>query len=205
MTRPALYIQPHRDAGQAEQPPGRVANREEVRTGKRGSELPLVIFTVLAQMAVGAFIILGAYLFQTSNDGCSFDMACQFAIRALLATGIVFGIGMLVSFLHLGHPLRAYRALFHLRTSWLSREILMVGVFGACWMVFDVLLITRLWHTDQLWGVYGLTTLAGLAMIFCMAKVYQMDSMPAWKSWRTSASFYLTMGLLGLLFSVGNS
>ncbi len=203
MTRPALYIHPHQDAVRAEQPPGRVANREEVRTGKKSSELPLVIFTVLSQMAVGAFIVLGAlsgWAAQKSVWAAQYGnwlvMARGFTLSPLLVTGGVFGVGMLASLLHLGRPLRAYRALFHLLTSWLSREILSVGLFGAGLVVF---LFIPPAFISLLWVVYGLTALAGLALIFCMAKVYRLSSLPFWNSWRTTASFYLTAGLLGLL------
>jgi anaerobic dimethyl sulfoxide reductase subunit B (iron-sulfur subunit) len=202
MTGPALFIQPHRDAGLAEQPPGRVANQEEVHTGKKTSELPLVIFSILAQMAAGAFIVLGAFTGWSASQVGGLDKARIFTFTPLLATGLVFAIGVLASLLHLGHPLRAYRALFHLRTSWLSREILLVGLFfGAGWAVFCGLEIWLPAFTGLLWLVYGLTALAGLALIFCMARVYQLESMPAWRSWLTPVSFYLTAGLLGVLFS----
>lgn len=201
MTGPALFIQPHRDAARAEGKAGRVANREEVRTGKKGGELPLVIFTVLAQMAVGAFIVLGAFTGWATDNFGRLEFAREYSFNALLTTGAVLAVGVLASLLHLGLPLRAYRALFHLRTSWLSREILSVGSFGAGWAVFCGLLYVLPTFTGLLWGVYGVTALAGLALIYCMARVYRLSSMPGWNSWHTPVSFYLTAGLLGVLLS----
>ena len=134
MTGPAMFIQPHRDAGRQG---GKVANREEVRTGKKSSELPLVIFTVLVQMAVGAFIVLGGFpisgidYYEPGLDApIYFDTAAD--------DWDCFWIGVLASLLHLGRPLVAYRALSNLRTSWLSREILLAGLFMAGWAVFLV-------------------------------------------------------------------
>lgn len=49
-----------------------------------------------------------------------------FGDLAVLALG---GLALLASTLHLGQPLRAWRAVLNLRTSWLSREILSVGAF----------------------------------------------------------------------------
>jgi Fe-S-cluster-containing dehydrogenase component len=52
--------------------------------------------------------------------------------RAPFATGFFLAAGALVlslSALHLGRPLRAWRALLNLRTSWLSREILAILAF----------------------------------------------------------------------------
>jgi len=201
MTGPALFIQPHRDAGRAEQHAGQVANREEVRTGKKTSELPLVIFTVLAQMAVGAFVVIGALTGWAADYGNWLAVARRFTFTPFLAAGVVFGVGVLGSLLHLGHPLRAYQALFNLRTSWLSREILSVSLFGAGWTVFLGMLITFPTFTDLLKVVYAMTALAGLALIYCMAKVYQLVNMLTWNSRQTPISFFLTAGILGLLFS----
>jgi len=200
ITRPALFIQPHPDAVQAKQA-GKIANLEEVHTGKKISELPLVIFTVLAQMAVGAFIGLGAWIGWAAQNGGGVDMVRDLTLKPLLASGIVFVAAVLVSLLHLGHPLRAYRALSNLRNSWLSREILSAGLFGAGWAIFYGLLAILSVFTSLLWVAFGLATLAGLALIFSMARVYRLDSLPGWNTWRTPVSFYLAAGLLGTLFS----
>ncbi len=170
-----------------QQPPGRVANREEVQTGKKTSELPLVIFTVLAQMAVGAFIVLGAFTGWAAGYGSWLSVARGFAFTPLLVTGAVLGVGVLASLLHLGRPLRAYRALANLRSSWLSREILLVCLFGAGLATFSWLLATQPAFTDTLWSVYGLAALAGLALIYCMARVYRLSSLPAWNNRMTPA------------------
>jgi len=197
MTGPAMFIQPHRDAGRQG---GQVANREEVQTGRKTSELPLVVFSVLAQMAVGAFIVLGA-LTGWADRYSEIGLALSITNTPLIVIGVVFTVGVLASLLHLGRPLRAYRALANLRSSWLSREILLVCLFGAGLAAFGWLFATQPAFTGTLWGIFGLAVLAGLALISCMARVYQLDSMPTWKSWMTPASFYLTAGLLGVLLS----
>ena len=200
MTEPAMFIQPHRDSGRVQEPLGRVANREEVQIGKKTSELPLMVFTVLVQMAVGAFIILGAFTAWVIGN-TRLDYVRPLTVIPLLITGLALGLGVLASLLHLGHPLRACRAILHLRTSWLSREILLVVSFGAGWAVFYGLVLVFPAFTRLLWGIYGLAALVGLALIFCMARVYHLQSMSTWNSPMTTATFYLTAGLLGVLFS----
>jgi anaerobic dimethyl sulfoxide reductase subunit C (anchor subunit) len=108
---------------------------------------------------------------------------------------------VLASLLHLGHPFKAYRALFHLRTSWLSREILLVGLFGAGWFVFYAMVSVMPAFTGWLWVVYFLTALVGLALIYCMGRVYRLKSLVRWNSWQTTVSFFLTAGILGILIN----
>jgi DMSO reductase iron-sulfur subunit len=228
MTRPAMFIQPHKDTGQVEggslsipiltqaayAPAGaahlspkvlsdqkRVANREEVHSGTKSSELPLVIFTVLVQMAVGAFIILGALTGWAVWFGAALDMARRITYPPVLATGLIFGIGVTASFIHLGHPSRAYRAIFNIRSSWLSREILLVGIYGAVWAVFCGFFYRLPASTSLLWAAYGTAAMTGLALIYSMSRIYRLNSLPGGDSWRTPVAFYLTASMLGILFS----
>jgi len=73
-----------------------------------------------------------------------------------------------------------------LKKSWLSREILFVGLFGAGWLAGFVL-------PEMKW----VTSLIGAGLIYSMAKVYQLRPMPAWNTWRTMAGFFITAALLG--------
>jgi DMSO reductase anchor subunit len=43
------------------------------------------------------------------------------------------------------------------------------------------------------------TFLLGLGLIYCMAKIYQLRTMPVWNTWRTMAGFFITSILLGCL------
>jgi DMSO reductase anchor subunit len=40
--------------------------------------------------------------------------------------------GLVASFFHLGHPMRAWRAVLMWRTSWLSREVIVLPIYLAC-------------------------------------------------------------------------
>jgi anaerobic dimethyl sulfoxide reductase subunit C len=151
-------------------------------------------------MAVGAFIVLGALIAWTIGKP-RIEPVRPLTVTPLLIAGLALGLGVLTSLLHLGRPLQAYRALFHLRTSWLSREILLVGLFGAGWAVFYGLILAFPANSSLLWLVFGLSTLVGLTLIFCMARVYNLQSTPTWNGPLTTATFYLTAGLLGVLFS----
>jgi len=77
-------------------------------------EWPLVFFTLISSVLVGWFF------------GLAFNNNTEELRYVYVLLGL---IGMAISTLHLGKPMRAYRSIFNLRTSWLSREILFFILF----------------------------------------------------------------------------
>lgn len=170
-TEPHLAIKPH--AGMSNALDKAVSNWEEVRPKKSKSELPLVAFTLLGQMAAGmaAFALFSGPL----------------TLPMLITIGGLIGLGGLASLLHLGAPKNAWRAVFHLRKSWLSREILMFGLVGGSWLI-----------ALALPGMGKLPlTLCGLGLVYNMAQVYRLRSMPVWDTNRTLLAFLVSAVLLG--------
>ena len=172
-TEPHLAVQPH--TGMGNQLEKAISNWEEIKTGRAKSENPLVAFTLLTQMAVGMAI---------------FSLFSGPLSRSLrLAIGGLIGIGGLISILHLGTPLNAWRAPFHLKKSWLSREILMFGLFGISWVL--ALLLPGM-------GKLPLA-LCGLGLFFSMVQVYRLRSIQPWDTNRTLLAFVVSTVLLGTL------
>jgi DMSO reductase anchor subunit len=191
-TEPHLAIKPH--AGMLNGLEKVVSNLEEVEppghkvtknswlgalVGKGLDELPLVAFTLLGQMAAGMAV---------------FSPLVHRSFLLIISIGLLLGIGGLFSFLHLGTKRNAWRAIFHLKKSWLSREILMAGLFGASWLIS---LAERWTLSTDYW--LPVTALLGLGMVYSMANVYRLRSVPAWNTWRTNAAFFMTAGILGLM------
>ena len=161
-------------------------------------EWALILFTILAQMSVGAFVVLGlVHLWAMRRFGP--QQADRLADRALLAIGPTLALGFLASLFHLGSPLVAYRALFNLASSWLSREI----AFGITFAVLGALFAFLQWRKLGSFAVRNLVALlaalVGLALVYVMARVYMLPTQPAWNTWATPVSFYLTTFLLGAL------
>ena len=100
-----------------------VANLEEIqpRVPSAWEELPLILFTLLAQMAVGGFWAM-TWMFPSLWSLVEYDATGLRLLPAALI-GACLGAGMLASFAHLGTKRNAWRALSHLRKSSLSREI----------------------------------------------------------------------------------
>lgn len=161
-------------------------------------EWALVAYTTLVQMSVGAFIILGLvhlYAERKSDE----KNASEMSDRALLAIGPVLVLGVLASFLHLGNPTNAYRAVSNLDSSWLSREILFTLLFMGTGAVFAFLQYRKL-GSFQMRRIIALIAAAlGLVLVYCMSNVYRLEAEPAWDSIATPIAFFITTFLLGAL------
>lgn len=85
----------------------------------------VVIFTTIVGLAQGLVVTLAlARLAGLVVSGGFISLALIVAVVLLL-------IGLGASFGHLGHPERAWRAAFMWRTSWLSREVIVLPAFIA--------------------------------------------------------------------------
>ncbi len=96
----------------------------------------VVLFTTIAGAAQGLVVALAlATLIGT-------PMASAFTARSLVIAGVMLGIGLIASFGHLGRKERAWRAVLMWRTSWLSRECIVLPAFIA-WIVLWWLTLDR--------------------------------------------------------------
>jgi anaerobic dimethyl sulfoxide reductase subunit C len=165
-------------------------------------ERSLVAFTLLAQMAVGLFWALtGAWWLLGDGAGMGGAIGAEGAgLRGpLLAVGALVGAAALASLLHLGTPRNAWRALGNLRTSWLSREILLLTLFAGGWAVVAGMHRVGAGPASARLGLAAVVSVAGAGLVYSMARVYRIRTVPAWDTWLTTASFFLTTGHLGAL------
>lgn len=154
------------------------------------AEWALVLFTVLSQMAAGAFVTLW---FLDRFTGKIENRLGFFAAQGIVAA---MGLALLASLGHLGHPLESYRALAHLGTSWLSREVAIFGLFFAitvvyCWQ----------WQTGSSRGMTGLAgSIVAILAVTTSGMVYTLPAQPAWNNAGPALFFLLTALSLGPLF-----
>ncbi len=161
-------------------------------------EWALITFSILAQMSVGSFIVLGVvHYFAQRKSGEK--QADQLSDRALLAIFPVLGLGLLASLLHLGNPINAYKAVTNLGTSWLSREIL----FGVLFAVVGFIFAVMQWRKISTFAVRNIVALVaallGIVLVYSMAMVYAIPTRPSWNLVTTPISFFVTTLLLGVL------
>ena len=149
---------------------------------------PLVVMTILTQLSVGAFA--NVWLRQAVGSSARLGLA---AVASLL----VGGMALAASTLHLGRPIHAYRALKMWKRSWLSREVLVFGLFSNVAFAYAALLALKI---PGSLAAGALTTLLGIAGLTCTARIYMVRPRPAWNSNHTLLEFYLSAILLGSLF-----
>ncbi len=170
-------------------------------------ENPLVIFTLVTQAVVGAFLVLflGPRLGLNVMTPASHPVAWPMTLFSLIGMQT---IALVLSTLHLGRPHRFYRAFNNLRYSPVSREVAGVAVFYNLLGLYAVLAglpALTVWLPAGLvaglaafcgWGAL----LSGIAALYFMHRIYRIPARPFWNHWQVLTSFYGSMlGLGGLL------
>ena len=152
------------------------------------SDYSLIIFSLAIQLSVGLIILFNTFIYWPAfNSRGTIQRMLKSIPLLALAIGI---IGVLFSFLHLGHPMKAFKAINHFETSWLSKEI----IFLSLYLGFLILFILVTWTTTS-WKriqkvLLDLCSIAGIILIYSMSKLYMLPAQPNWNSVFTFVSFY---------------
>lgn len=161
-------------------------------------ELPLVLFTVLSQAAVGMalFLALRSCVCATGTGpaiGPDIGKDATGNRTEWLAATAAMGVALLASLFHLGHPAGAVRTLAHLEKAWLSREILAFGAFAA-------LLAVAAFTGKAGAGLRAAAALMGLFALYTSGMTYAPPAMPALHNAAPLGFFLLSALLLGASF-----
>lgn len=142
------------------------------------AQFSLVLFTLFTQASVGAFWVLLVSDFhkRKAPDAVqdAFTRVGTYILIPLTALGLLF------STTHLGKPQFAFRALAHISSSWLSREVWGFGLFFALVAVYTFLWWRRV-NDGELRRMVGvITALVGVLAVISQAMVYQVPGRPMW-------------------------
>nr|MBC8237436.1 dimethyl sulfoxide reductase anchor subunit [Candidatus Sulfurimonas ponti] len=166
------------------------------------SELPLVFMTVLTQISLGGFFVLflGDAMSVFGYESANWMMALLVMLPA--------AIGLPLSALHLGRPFLAMTAMKNIKTSWLSREALALGVFTLLMNVVVVLYFIEAHIVLRIWTEV-LTLFIGIYGIYAQSMIYRIKARPSWDRETTNIKFFAVayvgaflMGLFALVFSM---
>lgn len=172
------------------------------------SHWPLAVMLVLTQVSLGMLI---AERFAASLGGFPATAAAADAARWTLSLSLLIGgVGLNLAALHLGQPLKAWRVFLGVRTSWLSREAIVLGKYvglaaltaAMAWLptVADRLpgQLASLFPPWMLVVTYGAAIVAGIAGVYCSAMIYIATRRRLWRPARTLTRFYGTAVASGL-------
>ena len=168
------------------------------RKYKLRREWSLIFFTLLTQLAVGSFILVAGFNnFSILKSESILTRELTLIILYVILTFSI--IAMVSSFLHLGKPQNAMYALTNIGSSWLSREILFVVIFVAFTSIYTFFEYTFMEPSKlkMFFAIAGI--LFGLGAVFSMAKLYMLETVPAWISLNTFVQFYSTVIILGII------
>ncbi len=151
---------------------------------------PLVFMLVLTQAAVGVFVVNGLLVHQAIANIVGF---------ALL------NLGLGLSVLHLGQPLKAWRAFLGWRKSWMSREIMAFSAFAGLasaltsWGYLNLLLLSLPGFLQKITIPLTWTTMImGLVAVSTSCMIYVDTRRPFWSFPLTFLKFFGTTLGLGL-------
>ncbi|MBE9526854.1 MAG: dimethyl sulfoxide reductase anchor subunit [Proteobacteria bacterium] len=161
-----------------------------------------IIFTISAQLVMGAFLWLFAGTFVSEANsglaGLSTSVAYLPSLVVLLA---LITIGLYKLNMHLGKPHRFYRGFYNLRHSPVSREIAGVSLFFAGLVLFTLLAFFDSPFFNTLQFIAGIIAMTGLVFGgYFMYKLYRIEARPFWNHINTATSFIATGLVLGSLY-----
>lgn len=138
----------------------------------------LAVFTTLAPMGAGAFIVL-AYAFIAGTPD---DAAAKRLDRWTALPLAVLAVGFLGAFMHLASPLNAFGVFTGIGSSPLSNEILVGVVFALVAVVYWALALAGKLSPSVRKGL--LAALAVLAVVFAAfcGLAYMMYTIPTWNT-----------------------
>jgi sulfite dehydrogenase (quinone) subunit SoeC len=167
----------------------------------------VIFLTTLIGVGQGLFLALFTQQSYALFDLLPLQDARYYGWGSMLA--LVFAMaGLIASFLHLGRPERAWRAAAQWRTSWLSREVIVLPAFmGILFLYgvahlsgFDPVLLTLPSglniHATIMLGVVG--TVLAFALFVCTGMIYAcLRFLQEWHSPLTVINFILLGGASG--------
>ena len=122
----------------------------------------VILFTTLAGAGQGLFLALYFAQFRAHD--------AHFAVAGAIASFTLLSAGLVSSFFHLGRPSRGWRAATMWRTSWLSREVIVLPLTIALVAAFGLFIYLGRWDAAMVVGGFGVA--ACLALFLCTGMIY---------------------------------
>ena len=162
----------------------------------------VIFLTTLIGAGQGLFLALyTGQVYSLANLLPPQDGTAFYAAGSLVAV-VLLALGLAASFFHLGHPERAWRAASQWRTSWLSREVILLPGFTALVLLYAAvhhlgwtspwLVIKERLPVDASLVLGLLGAIAAFLLYFVTAMIYaSLRFLEEWHHWLTVANYTL--------------
>lgn len=170
----------------------------------------VIFFTTLGGLGQGLFIALFSYSCMMTLTGNQPDP--NFLFTASLLSFVLLTGGLISSIFHLGHPERGWRAASQWRTSWLSREVIILPlvislVFSYTFLLYftgiDAFLGQIFGHFTSITPLLGSVTSVMIFILFaCTSMIYAcLRFLQEWSTPLTLINFTLLGLASGFCFA----
>lgn len=141
-------------------------------------ELPLALFSTLAPMGAGAFVIL-CIAFMTNAFNA--DQLKRIDRFTAIPVGFVIG-GFIAAFFHLAGPLHAAGVFGNLGTSPLSNEVAVGVAFTVIMLAYWIWALSGKMSYGTRKGCAGVVAVAGIIFALFTGMAYMIDTIPSWNT-----------------------
>ncbi|MGV4325377.1 dimethyl sulfoxide reductase anchor subunit family protein [Trueperella pyogenes] len=156
-------------------------------------ELPMILFTVIAQMCVGMFLILGlVQIWLSAHTDANTADRLTTPIVYLIGPALVFGL--IASMFHMNEITHTLIGIRNIAT---SENIFGVGSAGLGF-IFAFLQWFKIGPFRLRQAVAFLAGIFGIGLIISMSMIYStLPTVPAWNTWIIPFHFFRTAIILG--------
>lgn len=142
------------------------------------AELPLALFSTLAPMGAGAFLILAVLFGTTKLDDAALSRVDKFtAIPVVLVIA-----GFVAAFFHLANPLNAFDVFTGLGSSPMSNELAVGCLFAVIMLVYWIWAMSGKMSMGARKGLAWATAIIGLVFAWFTGMAYMIDTIPSWNT-----------------------
>ncbi|MCG8429398.1 MAG: dimethyl sulfoxide reductase anchor subunit, partial [Chromatiales bacterium] len=176
----------------------------------------VIFLTTLIGVGQGLFLALyTGQVYSLANLLPAQDNVTFYGIGGAIALLFLIG-GLIASFFHLGHPERAWRAVTQWRTSWLSREVIVLPTFMFLVALYafihylgwtmPLFVVANALPVDLTLVIGFLASLAAFALFVSTAMIYaSLKFLQEWHTPLTVANYMLLGIASGFMFAAAFS
>ncbi len=159
------------------------------------NDWPLVFFTVLSQLSVG--ILFAAFVLSFLLKNMDTPALAELRKTLIIVALVSIGVALIISFLHLASPQHAVYAITNTGSSWLSREILLAIMYFLSLLICFLSWQYDIPHRSMFEYFFLASLLTGVILVWAIAGVYMIPTVPLWNSPSTPVAFFNTSLMLG--------